>query len=928
MDNNGQEEKRYKFTRSELQDIIWNASSRSAEWINKLIDPRRNIDSECGYPAGDVDVSSYRQYFDNHCLATRVVEVLPKECWQVKPEVYEDEDPDVKTPFEEDWDEMVKGLNGKSWSKDEECNPVWEAMERADILSGIGHFGVMLLGFDDGEPLDRPVPMLKEYIEAFSRPKGSGTTFGSEGSVGIAPEYQGGYGVTQLATDLPVLKPGTKRKLLYMRPFDESLVQITQLESDIHNPRFGQPIKYRITLNEPDANSQQSLVGLTMANPDVHWTRVIHIPSDGAASTSMLFGPPRQKAVWRQLLNTYKIYGSSAEAYWQGCINKMTYETHPQLGGDVEVDTDDLKDQTEKMRHSMQHDIFLMGMTAKSIAPTVTDPTAHLLVQIQAICIKIACPQRVFMGTERGELASSQDDSSWNDKVRSRQKGRVTPVIINPTVDRLIATGVLREPKWVKEQSEEQKPTNEPVEAKDTEAPTIDPEQLATNRLLRQGLITLNASIIPQEKGKGIEDKEESGSKAKNTDGKASSTASKDFASSSPYDPTPKPKAPPKPIPDEREEKPGYSVSWPDLDSESTSQKAAVALQITQALAAYVAGNLEAVIELKDYLTIVLDWTDERAEAVISSRLKAIMDEERLTPDPMQAQQQEMGMEQQKMEQDHELRKMEIEKMPAGMPPMGGGAGKPPRPGQSPIPTANFNPSQPRNSDGEWSSGGGGKGKASKSKVAAGGQFEKDLKMSDDELQQLETKLIENRNEEWDTSGVDRLEYLDQSEHVWPVVEGYTTGMTDTAINEHLRSGGTIGNFDPKSVTNIDAHSLEALKNLDVFDAVANQKLTQPVTVYRGIQGSVAESLFSNMKDGDMYQAKGFMSTTVNPKRALEYGTSVMEIKAKRGVYVGDHGSGEEKELIKAHDSKFIFKGIRESGSGKTKRTIISLEEV
>ena len=41
--------------------------------------------------------------------------------------------------------------------------------------------------------------------------------------------------------------------------------------------------------------------------------------------------------------------------------------------------------------------------------------TPFIEVHLQAICIKIPCPKRVFMGSERGELASAQDDSQWND---------------------------------------------------------------------------------------------------------------------------------------------------------------------------------------------------------------------------------------------------------------------------------------------------------------------------------------------------------------------------------------------------------------------------------------------------------------------------------------------------------------------------------
>lgn len=54
------------------------------------------------------------------------------------------------------------------------------------------------------------------------------------------------------------------------------------------------------------------------------------------------------------------------------------------------------------------------------------------------------------MGSERGELASSQDDAAWNDRLRERQNGYITPRVIVPFVNRLINLGVLPKPDKLK----------------------------------------------------------------------------------------------------------------------------------------------------------------------------------------------------------------------------------------------------------------------------------------------------------------------------------------------------------------------------------------------------------------------------------------------------------------------------------------------
>ncbi len=129
------------------------------------------------------------------------------------------------------------------------------------------------------------------------------------------------------------------------------------------------------------------------------------------------------------------------------CFTGFSFETNPQLGGDVLVDRQHLLDMFENFQNSLQRALITTGMTVKTLAPTVVDPASQIDVQITAICIQLACPKRVFMGSERGELASSQDDSQWNDVKRARQLLYLTPKVIVPFIDRLIVVGVLPEPE-------------------------------------------------------------------------------------------------------------------------------------------------------------------------------------------------------------------------------------------------------------------------------------------------------------------------------------------------------------------------------------------------------------------------------------------------------------------------------------------------
>jgi uncharacterized protein len=384
-----------------LKELLHNVATSRSELWKRLLDPRRDLDAECGYPDSKaaVPAATFQELYDREAIACRVVQVLPRESWQVTPEVYEAEDAEEATPFEEAWDNLGRQLRGEqSFYQDESGSPVWECLKRADELSGIGQYGVVLLGVDDGEKdLARPA------------------------------------------------KAGKGRKLLYLRVFPESLAQAVRFEDDPSSPRFGQPTEYLVTFNDPRDVTQSAALGITTATRNVHWSRVVHVADN--LGSSEVFGVPRMRPVLNRLLDLRKVYGASAEMYWRGAFYGLSLETNPALGGAVKVDREGVRDMMEDYSNGLQRYLTLMGMTAKVLSPTVVDPTPQIAVHIEAICIVLGIPIRVFKGSERGELASSQDDAAWNDRLKERQRNYLTPRVVVPLVDRLISLGVLPEPK-------------------------------------------------------------------------------------------------------------------------------------------------------------------------------------------------------------------------------------------------------------------------------------------------------------------------------------------------------------------------------------------------------------------------------------------------------------------------------------------------
>lgn len=381
-----------------ISELIGNAMLSRSQLFREFLDTRRDINAEAGYAdTAQLTCYDFGKLYDREPIAARVVDVLADESWMAYPEIYESENPDELTAFEQRWKELATMLRGGSKFMGHIGSPVWEYLQRLDRLCGVGRYGVMLLGVSDGKDLS---------VE----PSGS------------AP-----------------------RDLLFLRVFDERSVQINKVDTNVNSPRYGQPVEYNLELGEPIGVAKGQLEPAKVDVRRVHWKRIHHV-ADGLGS-SEVYGVPRMQSVFNRLHDLRKLYAGSAEMYWRGAFPGLSIETNPRLGTHVKVDKDAMRSQMEQYMNGLQRYLTLTGMTAKSMAPQVVDPTPQIEVQIDAICIRLGIPKRIFKGSERGELASTQDEATFNDRLRSRQNGFITPRIIIPFIDRLIDLGVLPEPE-------------------------------------------------------------------------------------------------------------------------------------------------------------------------------------------------------------------------------------------------------------------------------------------------------------------------------------------------------------------------------------------------------------------------------------------------------------------------------------------------
>lgn len=357
--------------------LMRNELTTRSELLSSMLNVGKDINFSCGYP-NFITISDYKGLYDREGLAQRVVNLLPKGSWSINPEIKEGEETE-ETEFEKQWKKLEKEFQ------------IYSYLQRVDVLSGIGRFGVLLLGLSDGLDLDQPVI-------------------------------------------------GTNLTLLYLRPFDESVVEVLKKETDITNPRFGFPTQYSIQFE--DTSQLNTTVSKTKT---VHWTRVLHVADN--LETSEVFGVPRMKPVYNRLLDVRKILSGSGEMFWKGAFPGYALEIDKTIKNPT-LDATSIRAEFLKYSSGLQRYIALEGVTAKSLDPQVSDPGPHLKAQLEYIALTMEIPLRIFLGSEQAKLASTTDKETWNDRLANRQESYVDPRIIRRLITMFMAYGILSEAEY------------------------------------------------------------------------------------------------------------------------------------------------------------------------------------------------------------------------------------------------------------------------------------------------------------------------------------------------------------------------------------------------------------------------------------------------------------------------------------------------
>ncbi len=318
---------------------------------------QRDIYTALGYPK-EIEYKDYLERYKRQEIAQAIIDRPIRASWDGEISVLSNDKTDK---LQNGWIDLEKSLNLK------------ENLMTLDRLTGLGHYGILFLGFAD-----------VQQASHLKTPVNNGS------------------------------------KLLFVRPFSESTAKIQELVKSTSDKRFGKPEHYQISFT-----TGESVL--------VHHSRVIHIVDNSLETTNE--GKPRLEAVYNRLMDLEKIVGGDAEMFWRGARPGYSGKVDKDFAMTDTAKTD-LQKQVNEYENDLIRILINEGVDLKALTQQVADPTNHVDVQIQMISSQTGIPKRILTGSEIGQLSSTQDLANWLSFIKTRREQFNEPKILRPFIEK------------------------------------------------------------------------------------------------------------------------------------------------------------------------------------------------------------------------------------------------------------------------------------------------------------------------------------------------------------------------------------------------------------------------------------------------------------------------------------------------------------
>ena len=362
---------------SNINDNPFKSRSKSSVIFNHY--GKRNYYSTFGY-SKKIMPKDYLDMYLRQEIANRVVNTFPEAIWSKPPVITDKPESHEETEFTKKLELIEKEFK------------LFNTICRLDILTGLGHFGLLLLGINDGLPLSKPIKR----------------------------------------------KSFNENDLLFITPFGEYSIMIQKYETDPTNKRYGLPLLYQITMN--NRMEQETTTNMSPTVFVVHYSRVLHV-AEGLLSNNVS-GIPRLECVMNRLEDYEKVIGGTAEVFYLNSRGGIHFNLDKDSRASEE-ELEEMKDSIECSLNGLSRAYITRGVDVNVVQFNINESKEILSDIITSIAIGSDIPQRKLTGAETAKLAGDQDDTGFLTTVDERRKNHCENSILRPLIDKFIELGIL-----------------------------------------------------------------------------------------------------------------------------------------------------------------------------------------------------------------------------------------------------------------------------------------------------------------------------------------------------------------------------------------------------------------------------------------------------------------------------------------------------
>lgn len=282
----------------------------------------------------------------------------------------------------------------------------WQNVSEVDRRSLVGGYAGLILRFADDKMFSEPVERVGGGLEGF---------------VGVIPAWS-------------------------------SQLRISEWHDDQRAGNYGEPKMYQF--NEAQLEDRGGEYGQSgqQRSFEVHPDRVVLWSKDGTVHCDSLL-----ESGYNSLLDLEKVSGAGGEGFYKIAKsapvliideNANLEAMAEGMGKKVDELADAMNEQVKDYNAGFDSMLLLQGMKTEKPSITLPSPQYFFGSPLMIFAASVRCPQKILVGTQTGERASTEDAAQWARTNKARRNLVCKPKLMQ-IIERLMKFGIVQAGDWV-----------------------------------------------------------------------------------------------------------------------------------------------------------------------------------------------------------------------------------------------------------------------------------------------------------------------------------------------------------------------------------------------------------------------------------------------------------------------------------------------